>query len=105
MGKIKPGHFLEYEDVIRLLRSEIERAGGQMPWAKMVGVDRSHVNKILQGAKPLGISIVKALSIRVVFAPNPEIDRCGAQPPAIQGHQKRGARINAIRSVKSRRDA
>ena len=33
MGKIKAAKILEFEDVKRLLRSEIERAGGQVAWA------------------------------------------------------------------------
>jgi hypothetical protein len=57
---------------MRLLRSEIERAGGQMPWAKMVGVDRPDLNKMLRGTKPLSKRVVKALKLRVVFAPDAE---------------------------------
>jgi DNA-binding phage protein len=74
MGKIKPGHFLEHEDVMRLLRSEIERAGGQLPWAKMVGVSRPNLNKMLRGTRPISKRVVKALKLRVVFAPDAE--RC-----------------------------
>jgi hypothetical protein len=34
MGKVKPDQILEHEDVMHLLRSEIERAGGQLAWQK-----------------------------------------------------------------------
>jgi DNA-binding phage protein len=70
MRKIKPGDILEREDVLRLLRSEVARAGGQVQWAKKAGLNRTHVNKILQGAKPLSKSAIKALKLRVVFAPD-----------------------------------
>jgi hypothetical protein len=103
MGKIKPKQFLEHEDVIRLLRAAVERAGGQMPWAKMVGVDRSHLNKILQGVKPLGISIINALNLRVVFAPNPETSIDKVRDPRLhftQWHQKKRAGSKAVRSAR-----
>jgi hypothetical protein len=41
--------FLEMEAVISLLRTEVERAGGQAAWAKKTGVHRTIVNSILQG--------------------------------------------------------
>ena len=69
MGKRKPGPVLEPEDVLRLLRSEIERAGGQRPWAKSMGLDRPNVNRVLHGLRPLNMSIIKALKLRVVFVP------------------------------------
>ena len=72
MGKIKRGQVLEYEDVMRLLRSEIKRAGGQMQWAKMMGVDRPLLNKMLHGTRPLNKRVIKALKLRVVFAPTSE---------------------------------
>jgi DNA-binding phage protein len=72
MGKIKSGQFLEYEDVMRLLRSEIERAGNQTAWAKMVGVDRPELNKALGWNRPLSKSVIKALKLRMVYAPDPE---------------------------------
>jgi hypothetical protein len=72
MGKIKRGQFLEHEDVMRLLRSEIERAGGQSAWAKMVGVNRTNLNKHLHGKYPLNRKIIEALKLRVVFTPSAE---------------------------------
>jgi hypothetical protein len=59
--------FLEPEDVLRLLRAEIERAGGQKPYAKSMGLDRPNLNRVLHGARPLNMSIIKALKLRVVF--------------------------------------
>ncbi len=46
---------------MRLLHSEIERIGGQLQWAKMVGVSRPNVNKMLRGTRRLSKPGVKAL--------------------------------------------
>ena len=58
---------LEVEDVIRLLRSQVERAGGQAAFAKNAGVDRPTISKILSGRAPLQPKILRALNIRMVF--------------------------------------
>jgi DNA-binding phage protein len=70
MGKIRPGGFLEHEDVMRFLRSEIERAGGQAQWAKQVGVNREALNKMLALTRPLTKRVIKALRLRIVYAPD-----------------------------------
>ena len=44
---------LEVEDVIRVLRSEVEQAGSQAAWAKKARIDRTRVNSILNGRKHL----------------------------------------------------
>jgi hypothetical protein len=63
--KIKPDDILEPEDVMRLLRAEVERAGGQMPWANMMGLNRPNLNRIL--VDPISKNVIKALKLRVVF--------------------------------------
>ena len=60
---------LEIDDVVRLLRSEVDRAGGQVAWAKEVGVDRVLVNRILNDQRPPTKSIINALNLRIVFLP------------------------------------
>jgi len=60
-------HALEIEDVIRLLRSEVEQAGGQSAFAKKVGMDRSTINRILNGQRSLHPKILRALNLRIVF--------------------------------------
>src|ERR1019366_10266240 len=52
--------FLELKDVIHLLRSEVERAGGQSVWAKKNGMNRSVINKVLNGRAPPTKSITRA---------------------------------------------
>ena len=64
--------FLEHEEVMDLLRLEIARAGSQGRWAKMMGVDRTQLNRMLHGPQVLSNRVIKALKLRVVFAPDPE---------------------------------
>jgi transcriptional regulator with XRE-family HTH domain len=59
---------LEVEDVIRLLRSEVERAGSQSAFAKKAGVDRATISRILGGYRAsLRPKIIRALNLRTVF--------------------------------------
>jgi DNA-binding phage protein len=57
----------ELEDVILLLRSEVERAGGQTAWAKKTGVDRVTINRALNDKQPPTKKIIRALKLRMVF--------------------------------------
>jgi hypothetical protein len=58
---------LEVEDVIHMLRSQVERAGSRSAFAKAAGVDRAIVCKILRGRRPLEPKILRALNVRMVF--------------------------------------
>ena len=58
---------LEPEDVVQLLRSEVERMGSQSAFAKAAGVDRATVCRILRGRAPLRPKILRALNVRMVF--------------------------------------
>src|SRR4051794_34851637 len=62
--------FLEHGEVMDLLRSEIARAGGQTRWAKMIGMDRTQLSKMMHGPQLLSSRVIKALNLRVVFAPD-----------------------------------
>jgi DNA-binding phage protein len=62
--------FLEHKEVMELLRSEIARAGGQGRWAKMMGMDRTQLSKMLHGPQLLSKRVIKALKLHVVFAPD-----------------------------------
>jgi DNA-binding phage protein len=59
--------FLELKDVIRLLRSEVKRAGGQTAWAKKTGTDRTIINRVLNDQQPPTKKIIRALKLRMVF--------------------------------------
>jgi len=69
-GNLDTKAFLEHEDVMELLRSEIARAGGQGRWAKMMGMDRTQLSKMLHGPQLLSKRVIKALKLGVVFAPD-----------------------------------
>jgi DNA-binding phage protein len=66
---------LELDDVISLLRSEVERAGNQEAWAQKAGVHRVYVNKVLNGHRPPNQAIINALSLRMVFVPKSKSTR------------------------------
>ncbi len=61
---------LNLEDVIRSLRSEVERAGSQRAFAKKVGVNVGVVSKTLRGIVLPSEKILSALKFRVVYLPN-----------------------------------
>lgn len=50
-------------DVVRLLRSEVDRAGGQSAWARRERIDRTLLNRILCGQKPPTDKIIRALKL------------------------------------------
>ena len=59
-------HILEPEDVVRLLQSEVEKAGGQNAWAKKNGLDRSRVNRVIHHAMPPTEKMLQALGLRTI---------------------------------------
>lgn len=74
-------HLLDLEDVMSLLRSEIERAGGQTAWSRMTGVHRTTVVKVLMGLQPITKSIIRALKLRTVFVADSDITKRAAHKP------------------------
>jgi DNA-binding phage protein len=61
---------LDSKAVVRLLRAEVERAGGQSSWARRQGIDRTLLNRILCGRKPPTEEIIKALKLCNEYALN-----------------------------------
>jgi hypothetical protein len=57
----------DQNDVIRLLRSEINRAGSQKEWAKKNGVVPSMISMVLTGDRPPNKKILSALNLRRVI--------------------------------------
>lgn len=57
----------EEDDLIRLLRAAVERAGGQAAFAKRYKVDRSRVNRILSRQLRASEAIAKALGLRRAY--------------------------------------
>jgi DNA-binding phage protein len=67
--------FLDEQSVLDLLHTAVRRAGGQTAWSKKTGVNRSHLNKVLKGRKPLGGKIVRVLELEIAYkrkGPPPE---------------------------------
>jgi hypothetical protein len=54
---------LDDTDIVRLLRSEVDRAGGQSAWARRERIDRTLLNRILCGQKPPTDKIIRALKL------------------------------------------
>ena len=59
---------LEDEAVVDLLRAAIEREGSQTAFAKHHGVNRTHLNMVLNGKKPVGDAIAGALGLHKVWS-------------------------------------
>jgi hypothetical protein len=60
-GPMKP---LRVQDLLRLLRRDINRVGGQSEWARQTGICRTYINRVLNGRKPPGPSIWRALGFK-----------------------------------------
>ena len=58
---------LNLNDVIRLLRSEVKRAGSQRAFARKAGVNVSVVSKTLRGVVLPSEKILSALKLRVAY--------------------------------------
>ena len=53
--------------LIHLLRAAIKREGSQIAFAKRYGVNRSYLNMILSGKRPIGDGVAKALGLHKVY--------------------------------------
>ena len=49
---------LDNKDLMRLLRLEVKQAGGQSSWARRARIDRTMLNRVLNGRKPLTKEII-----------------------------------------------
>jgi hypothetical protein len=65
----REGRILEESDVIQLLKSAIEREGGQGAFARRHIIDRAYLNQMLNRKKPINGAVMKALGLRKVYAP------------------------------------
>jgi hypothetical protein len=57
-------------DLLRLLRRDINRAGGQSEWARQMRICRTYINRVLNGRKPPGPSICRALGLKRAALPD-----------------------------------
>jgi pimeloyl-ACP methyl ester carboxylesterase len=61
-------HRVNEDEVIQLLRAAVEREGNQIAFARRHGLERSGLNMILNGKRPVTSAVVKALGLRKVYA-------------------------------------
>jgi DNA-binding phage protein len=55
------------DEVVQLLKMAVEREGNQTDFARSRGMQRTFLNKILRGKRP--VHGIKALGLRKVYAP------------------------------------
>jgi len=59
---------LDLEGFRRLLRLEVDRAGGQSAWSRKTGVDRPHLSRVLNAHAEPGPTLINALGLEKVIA-------------------------------------
>jgi DNA-binding phage protein len=58
---------LNKDDVLDLLRVSVKREGGQTAFARHHGINRSYLNMVLRGKRPMGHAVADALGLRIVY--------------------------------------
>jgi DNA-binding phage protein len=56
-------------DVVRLLKAAIEREGNQAAYARRYGIERTGLNMILTGKRPVNDTVIKTLGLRKIYVP------------------------------------
>jgi hypothetical protein len=62
-----PGIIIDEENVVRLLRAEIEKDGSQAAWARRRRIERANVNAMLSGRIPISKTVADALGLRRTY--------------------------------------
>ena len=67
--KLKAGDLLVLndDDVADLVRAAVKREGGQVAFAKRHGINRTDLNRFLNGRRGISVSLAKAFGIRRVW--------------------------------------
>ena len=63
----RPGIIFDEEDVIGLLRLEIEKDGSQAAWARRCRIERANVNAMLSRRIPISKTVANALGLRRTY--------------------------------------
>jgi DNA-binding phage protein len=58
---------LSIEDVLELLRLDVDRVGGQSEWARQAGIERAQINRVLNGRRLPPSRLCQALGLEWVF--------------------------------------
>ena len=57
------------DDVVRLLKAAIEHEGNQAAYARRYGIERTGLNMILTGKRPVNDTVIKTLGLRKIYVP------------------------------------
>jgi DNA-binding phage protein len=60
---------LNDDEVVQLLRAAVEREGNQGAFARRFGIERTGLNMMLNGKRPVTAAVIKALGLRKVYTP------------------------------------
>ena len=63
----RAGVIFDDNDVIRLLRAAVEREGSQTAFARRHGIERTRINAILSGRRPITETDANALGLRRTY--------------------------------------
>ena len=56
------------DEVVSLLRATVESEGGQVAFAKHHRINRTYLNMVLCGRRPVGDAVAEALGLHKVYA-------------------------------------
>jgi len=56
-------------EVVQLLRAAIDREGNQTAFAQRHGLERTGLNMILRGKRPVSDAVIKTLGLRKLYVP------------------------------------
>jgi len=65
LGKF--GRIFDDHEVLALLRAAVEREGNQVVFARRHGLDRAHLNMVLNGKRQVSEKMIKVLGLRKVY--------------------------------------
>jgi DNA-binding phage protein len=71
---------LNVQDVIALIRGEIDRVGGQSEWARQTGIQRSLINRVLNGRRMPPSQLCRILGLEWVIVRHIAQGACQAKP-------------------------
>jgi DNA-binding phage protein len=57
------------DEIIQLLRAAVEREGNQGAFARRLGIERTGLNMMVNGKRPLTAAVLKALGLRKAYTP------------------------------------
>src|SRR5262249_12006629 len=58
---------ITFQELIRMLRAQINQAGGVAAWGRQFGIDRSHLSSVLHKRRPPDQRIIAALNLAEVL--------------------------------------